>query len=67
MWNELITDGEIVTESCYIAGSDDNGFESKSSDLLKDETSSETNENMDKDNKKSEFTPILEEWTWGEV
>ena len=59
----MVTDGEILTEQCYTSG--DNG-DSVSGDS-KNESESEQTETIDKENKKSEFRPILEEWTWGEV
>lgn len=70
MWSEMVTDGEIMTEQSYPNDSD-NGDSPEpgtaGTDKTKSDSDSEQNETVDKENKKSEFKPILEEWTWGEV
>ena len=68
MWSEMITDGEIMTEQSYPNDSDNGDTEpGGGTDKTKSDSESEQNETIDKENKKSEFKPILEEWTWGEV
>ncbi|XP_019851476.1 PREDICTED: E3 ubiquitin-protein ligase HERC2-like [Amphimedon queenslandica] len=69
MWSEMVTDGEIMTDQSYPNDSDNGDTEpggSAGSDKAKSDSESEQNETVDKENKKSEFKPILEEWTWGE-
>ena len=58
LWAELEKDDEIITDTSVI---------NKDTEIDKEEKENDEETKTDKDTKRSGFSPILEQWTWGEV